>query len=104
MLQLLKGFFAGKHLWTRDFLGSSDVAHVRHDSVPQSGHSGGGLSHTKGDDGHYFDRDDDDDIGNDDDEDDDDFAFLVENYIAPKIKKNIFFTIESIFNVRYLLA
>ena len=55
MIWMLKGIFAGTHLRTRDVRGASDVADVRHDSVPQSGHSGGGLSHTKGDDGqpHY---------------------------------------------------
>ena len=50
MIWMLKGIFSGTHLRTRDVLGASDVADVRHDSVPQSGHSGGGLSHTKGDD------------------------------------------------------
>ena len=83
LLQMVQDIFAGKHLRARDVCGASDVADVRHDSVPQSGHSGGGLSHTKGDDGHhyhyYF---DDDDILNDNDADDDDFAFLVENYHA----------------------
>ena len=59
---ILKELLAGKHLWKRDFLGSSNVADVRHDSVPQSGHSGRGLSHTKGGDHHdHNDNEDDDD-------------------------------------------
>ena len=62
--------FAGKYLWKRCFLGSSDVADVRYDSMPQSSHSCGGLSHTKGDDDYCDDHDFDDydaDIESDDD-------------------------------------
>ena len=76
-------------MWKRCFLGSSDVADVRYDPMPQSGYSRGGLSHTKGDDDddddhHYYfddDDDDDDDIANDDSEDDDGFA--LEDCFAP---------------------
>ena len=89
---------------TRYVLGASDVADVRHDSVPQSGHSGGGLSHTKGDDGqpHYHHNFDGYDILNDNDADYDDSAFLVENYLAPKTsvffwRKNTFLSMSRCF-------
>ena len=44
----LKRLFAGKRLRQIDFLGSPKVADVWHDSMPQPGGLGGGLSHAKG--------------------------------------------------------